>query len=257
MPSASNTTTNRYGAIAAEIYDLDKPVGPFPDTAFYLERLASIPGPILEPACGSGRTLLPLLEAGRDAAGFDASPDMLERCRALCGDRGYAPDLSLQRFETFDYKTKFAAIVVPAASFTLLHDFAVALEVLRRFHAHLAPGGVLIVDIEPLRALSASGTDRRSWSAANGDLLTLEGQRVSVDWIAQRVSNHLRYERWRDNRLIASELEPMSQRYWGVEEFAMALAATGFAEIGVVGGYDRRRSPRAGDRMLTFEATKA
>ena len=56
----SNQTTNLYGEIAAEIYDLDKPVGALADTAFYLDRLAGVAGPILEPACGSGRALVPL-----------------------------------------------------------------------------------------------------------------------------------------------------------------------------------------------------
>ncbi|HEY5106136.1 MAG TPA: class I SAM-dependent methyltransferase [Caulobacteraceae bacterium] len=257
MFSSPNTTTNRYGAIAAEIYDLDKPIGSMPDTAFHLERFAAIDGPILEPACGSGRTLLPLLEAGRDVAGFDASAEMLDRCKALCAERGFAPDLSLQRFEDFTYQTAFAAILVPAGSFTLIDDFVVAMEVLRRFHAHLAPGGLLTIDIQSLATLAASGEGRRSWTADNGDLLTIEARRVTTDWLAQRETSHLRYDRWRDNRLIESQLEPMTQRYWGRDEFALALGAAGFSNISVVGGYDRRRAPRANDRVLTFEATRA
>ena len=73
MPPHTNTPVNRYGALAAEIYDLDKGVGSLHDPAFYLERLASIDGPMLEPACGSGRAFIPILEAGHDVAGFDAS----------------------------------------------------------------------------------------------------------------------------------------------------------------------------------------
>ena len=49
----------------------------------------------------------------------------------------------------------------------------------------------------------------------------------------------------------------MSQRYWGREEFALALGVAGFSDVSVVGGYDRRRAPRANDRVLTFEATRA
>ncbi len=43
---------NRYGSIASEIYDLDKPFHKLPDTAFYLSRLSGVTGEILEPACG-------------------------------------------------------------------------------------------------------------------------------------------------------------------------------------------------------------
>lgn len=252
----TNTNTNRYGSIAAEIYDIDKPIGAMPDTAFHLERFAGFGGRMLEPACGSGRTLLPLLEAGCDVTGFDPSPEMLERCRALCAERGYAPDLSDQRFEDFHYDHPFDAILVPVGSFTLIDRFEAAMAVLRRFHDCLVVGGVVVLDIQPVRFLDPAGEDRRQWTAANGDLLTVEGKRVTTDWLAQRVENRTRYERWRDNRLIETQLEPMAQRYWGLEEFALALGAAGFGEIEVAGDYDRTRAPRSRARTLTFEATR-
>ena len=255
MPSNGNSRVNRYGAMAAEIYDIDKPIGALPDTAFHLERLAGINGPILEPACGTGRTLVPLMEAGHDVTGFDASPDMLERCRARCAARDRAPDLSQQRFEDFRYARPFAAIIMPVGTFTLIDDFAVAMAVLRRFRSHLQPGGLAVLDIQSLDFLAAAKyADRRSWQAEAGDLLTIEGLRVSTDWLGQKAVANLRYERWRDNLLIETHLEPMSQRYWGVDEFALALAATGYGEIKVIGNYDRRRAPRSGDRSFTFEA---
>jgi SAM-dependent methyltransferase len=193
MTLSANTVANRYGSIAAEIYDIDKPFWALPDTAFHLERLAAIDGPILEPACGSGRTLVPLMEAGLDVAGFDPSPEMLDRCRARCTERGLAPDLSVQRFEDFAYERPFAAIVVPAGSFTLIDDFAVAMDVLRRFHAHLVVRGLLVLDIQPLSALAASGDGQRSWTADNGDLLTIDARRLATDWLAQTARGHLRY----------------------------------------------------------------
>ena len=251
-----NTTTNRYGSIAAEIYDLDKPVGALPDTRFHLERFKGFPGRILEPACGSGRTLLRLLEAGCDAAGFDPSAEMLDRCRALCAAHGFAPELSRQRFEDFHYDRAFDAILVPVGSFTLIDRFDAAVAALRRFYDHLNPGGVVVLDNQPLSFLAATGEDRRQWTADNGDLLTLEGVRTRTDWIAQRAENRLRYERWRDNRLVESQLDPMAQRYWGLEEFSLALERVGFTDIRVVGGYDRGRPVRPNDKVLTFEATR-
>ena len=253
----TNTTTNRYGSIAAEIYDIDKPVGAMPDTKFHLERFKGFRGRILEPACGSGRTLLPLLEAGLDATGFDPSAEMLDRCRALCAERGFTPDLSAQRFEDFHYDHGFDAIIVPAASFTLIDRFETAMAVLRRFHDHLSPGGIVVIDNQPLFSLGLKGEDRRAWTADNGDLLTLEGVWSRTDWLEQRVDRRLRYERWRDNRLVESHLEPMVQRFWGLQEFTLALTSVGFTDVRVTGGYERGRPPRSNDRTLTFEATRA
>ncbi len=257
MPSNNNTRVNRYGALAAEIYDIDKPIGSLPDTTFHLDRLAGISGPILEPACGTGRTLIPLLEAGHDAVGFDASPDMLERCRAKCATRGYTPLLSQQLFEDFRYAEPFAAVIVPVGTFTLIDDFAAAMAVLRRIRNHLLPGGLVILDIQSLNVLAATALmDRRSWTAENGDLLTIEGVRVTTDWLAQRATANMRYERWRNNVLIETHLEPMAQRYWGVAEFGLALNEAGFGDIKVVGNYDRRRTPLSSDRTFTFEAVR-
>lgn len=255
----TNTITNRYGSIAAEIYDIDKPVGSrsMPDTQFHIERFKGFSGRILEPACGSGRTLLPLLEAGCDAAGFDPSAEMLDRCRALCAERGFAPHLSAQRFENFHYDEPFAAILVPVGSFTLIDRFEPATAALRRFHDHLIPGGLVVLDIQPLSALADTRDDRRRWTADNGDLLTVEGVRTVTDWIDQRREAMLRYERWRDNRLVETQLEPMAQRFWGLEEFTLALTSVGFTDIKVTGNYDRGRPLRANDRTLTFEATRS
>jgi len=161
-----DTVMNRYGSIAAEIYDIDKPYFALPDTRFHLERFAGFERPILEPACGSGRTLIPFLQAGLDVTGFDPSLEMLERCRERAAQAGFSPDLSRQRYEDFAYDRRFGAILIPVSSFTLVDDFAVATAVLRRFHDCLEPGGVLVLDLQGLNFLaSTAAKDRRRWTA--------------------------------------------------------------------------------------------
>jgi SAM-dependent methyltransferase len=253
----SNTPVNRYGALAAEVYDIDKPVGSLSDITFLIDRLTQVSGPILEPACGSGRALIPLMEAGCDMTGFDASAEMLAQCQARCAARNLHPELSQQRFLEFAYDRPFAAIVVPVGTFGLIDTFDDATTVMRRFHGRLAPGGLLILDVQPVRALTASGERRRAWTAANGDLITCDTRRVAVNWLGQRFEYHAVYQRWRENVLIETQLEPMALRYWGLQEMILALGAAGFGEIKVFGDYDRSRPPRAGDGSLTFEALKS
>ncbi len=256
MLSNVTTATNRYGELAAEIYDIDKPFGALPDTRFHLERFAGFERPILEPACGTGRTLVPFLKAGLDITGFDQSPEMLARCRARCEAAGFSADVSQQRFEDFRYPRTFGAILVPVGTFTLIDDLDAARAVLRRFRDHLEPGGVVVLDIQPLSVLAGHRDDRRRWTAENGDLLTIDGARVVTDWMTQRGEAMVRYERWRDNRLVEIQMEPMAQRYWGLNEFRLFLEAGGFMGVSVVGDYDRSRGPRARDRTLTFEAMR-
>lgn len=54
-----------YSNLCTEVYDLTKPVGHSVggDIEYYLDRLQSCSGRILEAAVGSGRMLIPLLEA--------------------------------------------------------------------------------------------------------------------------------------------------------------------------------------------------
>ncbi|UXU75622.1 MULTISPECIES: class I SAM-dependent methyltransferase [unclassified Paracoccus (in: a-proteobacteria)] len=249
---------NRYGKLASWVYDLDKPVGTsFGDVEFYRNRLADCDGPVLEPAVGNGRILIPLAQAGLEVEGFDTSAEMLALCAAECARRGLRAGLSRQGFADFGYDRRFAAIILPAGSFQLIGDTATAIAVLRRFHDHLAPGGRLIVDLDPIGDIIQGGSSQRSWQTEAGDLLVLAEQRVETRYIDQTTLSHLRYEHWRDGRLLASELELFGLRWWGVAEFAMALRAAGFATPEISGNHQPGRPPREGDAVISFEARRA
>ena len=247
-------TLNRYGRICAEIYDLDKPVGSLFDGPYYQARLRDLDGPILEAAVGTGRLMVSLLDAGLDVSGFDHSRDMLELCAANAAGHGHAPRLLQARFQDFDAPGQ-AAIIVPTSSFTLIDDFDEAMAVLARIHDQLAPGGLLLVDLPPLNFLDAPG-GMRSWTAAGGDLLTLDSRMVSKDVVAQKRLNHDRYERWRDGRLVETELELFAYRVWGLKEFEMALGRVGFTDVEVCGNYRPGKAPRAGDGIFNVSARK-
>nr|WP_312444833.1 class I SAM-dependent methyltransferase [Brevundimonas naejangsanensis] len=254
----ADVLSNRYAGLAARVYELDKPVGrSFGDVEFYAARLKGCEGPVLEPAVGAGRVLVPLLEAGLDVVGFDASEAMLEMCRAACARRGLKADLSVARFDDFAYATRFGAAILPAGSFQLIATAQEGLAVLKRFHDHLAPGGRLILDLDPVSAVLAPPGSTRRWTDRNGDVLTLTEERVDSDLLNQTVVSHLRYDQWSDGRLTASELELFGLRWWGVEEMRLALAATGFVGIIISGGYEHERRPRRDDDVITFEARRA
>lgn len=248
---------NRYGKLAAWVYALDKPIGrSFGDLEFYRSRLENIEGPILEPAVGNGRIMVPLLEAGLPVVGFDASDDMLAYCRDECRRRGLVTDLTKQTFADFRYDTPFSAIILPAGSFQLITDTATACTVLRRFHDALAPGGRLIVDLDPIGSFFGTTPSVRHWDTGTGDLLTLTEQHVETSHIDQTTLSHLRYDLWRDGALVQSELDLFKLRWWGVAEFAMALREAGFGDVNVAGAYQFGRTPQEGDDVISFEASR-
>jgi SAM-dependent methyltransferase len=247
---------NAYGAMCAAVYVLDKPPGALEDQRYYREQLGPLSGPILEAAAGSGRLHIPLLEAGLDLKGFDHSEHMMAELEAEAARRGLHPQLRRMRFQDFQYDEAFAAIICPVGAFTLIETFAEGLETLRRFHRHLQPGGRAFIDLMPLGYLAQARDSVRGWETPEGDLLRLDSRAVEIDWLGQRRVTHDRYERWRGGRLVEAELEVLSVRCWGLEEFRVALAAAGFAEINVCGNYQPGRPPRSTDRWWCFQAVK-
>ena len=248
-------SVNRYGSLCAEVYDLDKPVGSLPDIRYYTQTLNDLEGPILEAACGTGRLTIPLLEAGIEVWGFDHSADMLALARANLATRGLSAHLKQARFADFAFEQAFAAIIVPASSFILIDDFDQAMATLARFRRHLTPGGLILIDLPPLSFFTVDARPR-SWNAVNGDLLRLESRLALSDPIAQRRVNHDRYERWRDGTLVESQLELFAYRIWGMREFELALAASGFIDIQIHANYRPGAQPRPDAQILNFSAKR-
>ncbi|MDX5990861.1 class I SAM-dependent methyltransferase [Ectopseudomonas alcaliphila] len=248
---------NRYGKLASWVYHLDKPVGhSFGDLEYYQQRLTGCGGPILEPAVGNGRIIIPMLEMGLAIEGFDASQDMLEYCRQECMSRGLLTTLTCQTFEQFSYDRRFAAIIMPAGSFQLITETATAMSVLRKFWDHLQPGGRLILDIDPIESIVREANFARSWPVGGDSLLTLTCHRAEVDYVKQTTLSHLHYQHWRDGILQSAELDLFHLRWWGIDELAFALREAGFVDVVVSGGYQHGRQPCKSDQIISFEASR-
>lgn len=128
-----------YGTLATEVYELDKPIGhSFGDVEYYARELAGMRGKILEPAVGTGRILIPLLEAGLDVDGLDSSREMLAVCRQHCRDRGLDPVLREADMTAFTQPGAFEAVIIPTGSITLLDGRDATLGALACFRESLA-----------------------------------------------------------------------------------------------------------------------
>ena len=145
-----------YGKLCSEFSDIDKPEAPPDALDYYLAEAERAQGPILEPMCGSGRFLLPLLARGFDVEGCDASPHMLAACRAQAERLGLNPKLSQQPLERLDLERRFGLIYVPSGSFCLLTDPEHVRKCLQRLRAALLPGGRFVVELRVVRPSSVA-----------------------------------------------------------------------------------------------------
>ncbi|GGE71150.1 class I SAM-dependent methyltransferase [Priestia taiwanensis] len=247
-----------YSTLCTEIYDLTKPVGHSlgGDIEYYKERLAGCEGRVLEAAVGSGRMMIPLLEAGYTVDGIDSSSEMLTSCRTRCEKRGLTPHLYEATLQHFSLPFHYEAIIVPTGSFCLLDTYEEALDALQCFHTHLAPGGRLLVDLLLPYDWKTGDITTSTYQLPNGDGIILENKSIEMDWLHQRTVSYLKYEKWCDGSLVQTELQRFALRWYGIEEFKLILKKVGFTNITCSADYIYGQEPSRGDQIITYEAVR-
>jgi SAM-dependent methyltransferase len=117
------------------------------DIGFFVNVARALGGPVLELACGTGRLLEPIAEAGLPATGIDVAPGMLAEARrkAQCGK---APARYLQEDMTrFRLDQRFALIFIANNSICHLLDVSAFEACMACVREHLAEGGRFIIDV--------------------------------------------------------------------------------------------------------------
>lgn len=111
------------------------------------ERHGERPNQVLDLACGSGSLLLELSARGVDVIGVDGSQDMLAVAWEKAMDADLSPLLLCQDMRELDLYGTVDGAVCMLDSFNHLLSTADLGEVLRRLGLFIAPGGLLIFDV--------------------------------------------------------------------------------------------------------------
>ena len=135
----------------ARCYDLDLLDDPG-DLALYEALAARTGGPILELAAGSGRLAIPLAVAGYRVVAVDNDSAMLARAaaawsRARGRRRTGSLDLVEADLTSVRLDERFALAFLALNSLLLLADAPAQAAALRTLAAHLAPGGLAVIDV--------------------------------------------------------------------------------------------------------------
>ena len=149
------------------------------DLDMYQNFAESSGGPILELACGSGRVLLPLAQAGYDIVGVDTSALMLALAQQYI-DETEAPircELLQQDMVTMQLGRKFRMAFVALGSFAHLISRKEQQQALTNIRTHLSTGGLFLIDISNADArymedLGGQVLHQGTWSRDDGTILT-------------------------------------------------------------------------------------
>ena len=162
------------GDALARLYDLDLAEDPG-DLDLYLALAGRTGGPVLELAVGTGRIAVPLAASGVDVTGVDTDPAMLARARRAAGAAGLGVARRLRLVEgdartvRLDDAGAYRLAVIPLNSLFLMGTRRQQADAVATLAAHLAPGGLAVVD---------------AWLSDADDLSRYDG-RLSLEWVRQ------------------------------------------------------------------------
>lgn len=241
---------NSYGKLSTTFYDLDKPHPPPDALSFYLQYAQAAGSPILEPMCGSGRFLIPVMQSGFEITGVDASLDMLSACRQRAGQLGLAPRLYQQYLHQLDLPDVYRFAMIPAGSFCLLTDPTEARQsLLRIFHA-LAPGAIFCVEIDLWRPPQEETADEaRFVEMKDGKRIVMHGF-GDLDSTGRLYQGRNRYDLVQADQILETEWEDFNLRYYLPEEFSTLLAEAGFSQIHHHSAYDPSQPEYLADSLV-------
>ncbi len=230
------------------------------ELAFYRGAIERFGEPALDLACGAGRLLLPLLEAGLDVDGVDVSTDMLSQARRLADSRGLSPSLTRQAMHELDLPRRYRTIFI-CDSFGIGGQRRHAVRSLDRVFHHLEPGGALVFshdlpyaeeEADWLRWLPGGRGEPEPWPDAgdrrptsDGDELELLFWESSFDPLLQRSVLEVRARRWRDGEMVEQEEHRIVLPEYFAQEILLMLDTAGFTEVEIQGRYTG--APATGD----------
>jgi SAM-dependent methyltransferase len=244
--------------VFARFYDLDT-AGYVADLPFWVNLARRASGPVLEPACGTGRVLLPLARAGFEVVGVDVSAAMLDVARDKLAAAGLRERVELIQADLLelDLGRRFALALIALNSFGHFAEPGAPERALAAVRAHLAPAGLLALDL-PNPVPGAFGETssvvlheytrdgpRPGWK-------TLKLRSQELDPVAQRVDVSCVYDEVSPDGEVRRTLASFSLRYFYLHEICLLCDQAGLVVEDVFGSYDLDPLTPESERMIVI-----
>ena len=230
------------------------------DARFVRDSIAVLPAGarVLELGCGTGRLMLPILEAGATAVGLDREPAMLEVARerlAGYGDRARLVAGDMCRFDLEG--DPFDLALIGLNTFMHLLSIRNQMACLQAIHRHLRPGGTLLLDLASpntvIRDTQQGVAQHRFTKASAADpevLITLWSatvfsparQLAHTTLLFDEVDNRAGSFR----RIVSDIVLRLTYRY----ELEHLLARTGFTARALYGDYESAPYEDESERLI-------
>jgi len=245
-----------YLDLCTQVYELSKPKAPEEAYTFYKSYLQSMKANALEPMCGTGRFLLPLLQDGFEVQGFDASQNMLNALHKKAKAKKLSPNVWHGYVEDINLDDTYNLIFIPSGSFGLLIDEIVSECALKNFHTILEDDGVFVFESETLKAVpNEFGISRSSaYKRQDGDIIVATFFDLPPENNVR--TSICRYELVQNNQVTKTEIEEFKVRIYDPAQLTLKLKGAGFSNVKLCKAFDRDSGPDNNDKSIVYECRK-
>ncbi|MFO3471963.1 class I SAM-dependent methyltransferase [Legionella pneumophila serogroup 1] len=246
-----------YLSLSTQFYDLIRPEPPEDAYSFYRSYVAEAHGQILEPMCGSGRFLIPLIEEGFDVSGFDASKHMLQALHDKAASKNIYPKVWQDYVGYLDGKQKYNLIFIPSGSFGHIIAFEDIKKSIENFYNNLNKDGVLLLEAESSHSapLNQLGVWRGMvCNKPDGNSILISRLSHIQDGVCYSID---KYELVENNSVVQTEVEKFNVRLYDDRSTLLKiLQDTGFKDIKILKAYDRTTPADEHDAAFIYECRK-
>ncbi len=247
-----------YLKLCTEFYDLEKHPHDEEALVFYMQMAQRANGPILEPMCGTGRFLIPMLQAGLDAEGFDASEYMLDAFRQKYVQISAQKAPAWQQFlQDFSNDKRYQLIFIPYGSLGLITNYDDLKKSLAVLYNHLAIDGKFIFEVETIASVPLScGVWQR------GVNTRADGSKIALSFITsyepqiQIFQSFSRYELIVNGVIEKTEEENFQQYLFRFDELDKLFMDAGFTNVKKYQPYDSGKTVDNDAPTIIYECIK-
>lgn len=247
-----------YSKLCTEFYDCVQHPNGDQAHVFYMYHAHQAQGAILEPMCGTGRFLIPMLQAGLDAQGFDASSHMLDALKNKYSKiSSYQAPVWQQFLQDLDSDKRYQLIFIPYGSLGLITNGQDLKKSLAAMYRHLEDGGKLLLEIETVASVPypCGLWQRDSYSRVDSSQLALNF--ITSYWQETQIfQSHSRYESIVNGKVVETEEELFEQYLFRCDELDGLLQTAGFVTIKKYPAYDDAKIVDESTPIIIYECIK-
>ena len=239
-----------------------------PEIDYFKKVIHQSGDPALDVGCGTGRILIPCLEAGIEIHGSDISSDMIQHCQVRLDKQGLATKLTVSPTHELDLKESYRTII-SCGVFGVGTDRYEDLEGLKRLKEHLISGGKFIFDFY------LPGNNSNKWEFSEESQINLPSKWSKPDFrdLTDKISlslqtrilefnlteqyyiREIRVEQHKNKILVAKEQRQIRLNIYLKNEVELMLKSVGFSEVKIFSGLTDKDPIPSKDYYLMFEAS--